>query len=228
MAAAEHLIISSYHDAPPFLINPQHQSGLNQDFVNAIAPMLAPDYTVELKLINRPQLNEQLTNDQPAIVLWAHPDWFTEHPLPLYWAGPLFSDREVLIARRKTPKVNPDIAGLTLAARNGYHYQGLDQRVADHSLTRVDFNSDRAMLAEVLVGKADVAVITRSSFVYYVQQPQFLGKLTIVGQPYPDYQRQILLSHHYQTLQPKLQQAIEKLKDDPHWQRRLAVYGLKQ
>ena len=94
-------------------------------------------------------------------------------------------------------------------------------------MQRVDSSSDKENLLKLADGQVDVVMITRSSFLYFAKQPQFIGKFHVVGQPYDAYRRQILLTAHYRDFLPVLQQALATLEQSSAWQERLAIYGLK-
>ncbi len=228
--ASTRLTIYAYHNSPPFVINAETETGLNYDLVRALAQQLGSQYQVDYQPITRPELNERLAQDKAAIVLWANPAWFQAKNQPYHWSSPLFIDREIFVSPMdfvgKVEKLT-DIVGSTLGALEGYKYPGVDELIAQHRITRFDAKTDKENLSRLIDRTVDHIVITRSSFLYYGRQQQFLGKMKIVGQPYPSYKRQILLTHHYTAVLPELERALTVLHHQADWKARLDLYGLK-
>ena len=126
--ASTRLTIYAYHSSPPFVINAETDTGLNYDLVRALTLQLGNQYEIDYQLITRPELNERLAQDKPAIVLWANPAWFQAKNKPYHWSSPLFIDREIFVSptdfRGKIEQIT-DLAGSTLGAIEGYKYPGL-------------------------------------------------------------------------------------------------------
>jgi len=228
--ASTSLTLYAYHSSPPFVINPDAETGLNYDLVRALQLQLGESYRLEFKQLPRHLLNERLNAGQPTIVLWANPTWFTNKAQPYVWSNTVFIDRDVFVTlsdyNGKIEQLT-DLAGSTLGALRGYSYPGVNELVSQHRVTRLDADSDKENLARLQERNVDQIVITRSSFLYYARQQQYLGKMKIVGQPYPNYQRQILLTQHYQSLLTDFDNAIVALPKQRFWISRLELYGLK-
>lgn len=228
--AATNLTLYGYHSSPPFVINAEAETGLNYDLVRALQHQLGSEYHLHYKHLPRHLLNARLESDEPAIVLWANPAWFSNKSQPYLWSNALFIDRDVFVSHRE---FNGDLsqlsnlAGNTVGALRGYSYPGVNELVQQHRVTRLDAESDKENLARLLERNVDHVVITRSSFLYYGRQQHYLGKLRIVGEPYPAYKRQLLFTHHYQNLLPAFDKAIEQLPKQEFWTARLELYGLK-
>ncbi len=228
--ASTRLNVYAYHNSPPFVINADTETGLNYDLVRALSQQLGTQYQLDFQLLTRPELNDRLAQGKAAIVLWANPAWFQTKDKPYHWSSPLFIDREIFVSPSDYPgKIAQltDLAGSTLGAIEGYKYPGVDELVAQHRVTRFDAKTDKENLARLVERTVDHIVITRSSFLYYGRQQQFLGKMKIVGQPYPSYKRQILLTHHYTEILPDLERALTALHQQSDWKARLDLYGLK-
>jgi len=228
--ATTHLTLYAYHSSPPFVVNQDTETGLNYDLVRALQQQLGDRYQLEFKLLPRHLLNERLNAGLPAIVLWASPAWFTNKAQPYLWSNSVFMDRDVFVTLSDTSTTVAqltDLAGSTLGALRGYSYPGVNELVAQHRLTRLDADSDKENLTRLLERNVDHIVISRSSFLYYARQQQHLGKMKIIGQPYPNYQRQLLLTRHYQSELAEVDQAILALPRQQFWTSRLALYGLK-
>lgn len=228
--ASTSLTLYAYHNSPPFVINADTETGLNYDLVRALQQQLGDSYRLEFKQLPRHLLNERLNAGQPTIVLWASPTWFTNKAQPYLWSNTVFIDRDVFVTLSdSTVKVEQltDLAGSTLGALRGYSYPGVNELVSQHRLTRLDADTDKENLARLLERNVDHIVITRSSFLYYARQQQHLGKMKIIGQPYPNYHRQLLLTHHYQALLNDFDKAIQALPKQQFWISRLELYGLK-
>lgn len=224
------LTLYSYHTVPPFVVNIQQQTGLNYDLVTSLQQELGPDFRLTLQSLPRPLLNQRLAQGLPTIVLWANPAWFEQPPQRYLWTPALFSDREVFVSHyqgsRKIQQLS-ELQGLRVGTVRGYQYPGLEQLFASGAVRRVDSDSDPDNLAALLEQEIDYLVITRSSFLFFGRQPQFFGKLTITGQPYPAYQRQILLTSHYSGQHAQISAAVTRLQQQTHWQNRLDLYGLR-
>jgi polar amino acid transport system substrate-binding protein len=228
--ASSSLTLYAYHNSPPFVINAETETGLNYDLVRALQQQLGNNYRLEFKQLPRHLLNERLNAGLPTIVLWASPAWFTNKAQPYLWSNTVFSDRDVLVTlRESTLKIEQltDLAGSTLGALRGYSYPGVNELVSQHRLTRLDADTDKENLARLLERNVDQIVISRSSFLYYARQQQHLGKMKIIGQPYSNYQRQLLLTHHYQPMLADFDEAILALPKQQFWTSRLELYGLK-
>lgn len=228
--ASTSLTLYAYHSSPPFVINSDTETGLNYDLVRALQQQLGDNYRLEFKQLPRHLLNERLNAGLPTIVLWASPTWFTNKTKPYAWSNTVFIDRDVFVTLSdSTARVEQltDLAGSTLGAIRGYSYPGVNELVSQHRLTRLDADNDKENLARLLERNVDQIVITRSSFLYYARQQQHLGKMKIIGQPYPNYHRQLLLTHHYQTVLADFDNAILALPKQQFWTSRLELYGLK-
>lgn len=224
------LTLYAYHTSPPFVINAETETGLNYDLVRALQQQLGDRYRLEFKQLPRHLLNERLNAGLPTIVLWASPAWFTNKAQPYLWSNTVFVDRDVFVTLSDySGKVQQltDLAGSTLGALRGYSYPGVNELVSQHRLTRLDADTDKENLARLIERNVDQIVITRSSFLYYARQQQHLGKMKIVGQPYPNYPRQLLLTQHYQSLLTDFDLAISALPKQQFWTSRLELYGLK-
>ena len=228
--AATALTIYAYHKAPPFVINADTATGLNYDLVQALQHELGEQYQLKLQHIDRPELNQRLAAKLPTIALWANPAWFVQQNPSYLWSSALFTDREVLVATKQQAKqiVQLDeLTGSRIGAIRGYSYPGLNELINAGKLKRIDADSDKENLTRLLETQLEQVVITRSSFLYYARQRHYLASLTITGQPYPAYQRQILVTPHYQAIFPQFEQAVQRLAQQPFWLDRLALYGLK-
>lgn len=229
-ASKQQLTLYSYHQVPPFVIKAQQKTGLNYALLESLQQELGDNWHLTLQYLSRPELNARLAAGLPTIVLWANPAWFKPAQGSYLWSPVLFSDREVFVSYfhggRAIGQLT-DLQGLRVGAVRGYKYPGLDQLFASGQVRRVDADSDQDNLAALLDQQIDQLVITRSSFLFFGRQPQFFGKLAITGQPYPAYTRQILLTAHYQAQFETLSAAVAKLQQQPQWQTRLDLFGLK-
>ncbi|WP_333796734.1 substrate-binding periplasmic protein [Rheinheimera sp.] len=230
LSAATQLTLYAYHSSPPFVINAEAETGLNYDLVRALQQQLGDKYQLQYKYLPRPQLNARLQSGEPTIVLWANPAWFSNKVQPYSWTEEIFTDRDVFVSHREfagdLTELN-NLAGSTLGAIRGYSYPGVNELVEQRRVTRLDAESDKENLARLQERNVDHVVITRSSFLYYGRQQQYLGKFRIVGEPYPAYKRQLLLSQHYQNLLGAFDKAINELPKQEYWTARLELYGLK-
>ncbi|MFN6969242.1 MAG: substrate-binding periplasmic protein [Rheinheimera sp.] len=227
--ASTTLTLYAYHQSPPFVINADTETGLNYDLIRALQQQLGDSYRLQYQQLPRHLLNERLNAGLPTIVLWANPAWFSHQQYPYTWSNTLFVDRDLFVTLSDSEQQVEQLTDLTgtLGALRGYRYPGVDELIKQHQLTRLDADSDKENLARLQERTVDQIVITRSSFLYYARQQQYLGKMKIVGQPYPTYHRQLLLTHHYQTLLTDFNQAILALPQQPFWNSRRALYGLK-
>jgi polar amino acid transport system substrate-binding protein len=228
--ATTKLTLYAYHNSPPFVINADAETGLNYDLVRALQQQLGTKYQLEYKYLPRYLLNQRLQEGLPTIVLWSSSTWFTNKAHPYLWSETVFADRDVFVTLSNSVtkfEQLTDLAGSTLGAIRGYSYPGVNELVAQHRVTRLDAESDKENLTRLLERNVDQIVITRSSFLFYARQQQYLGKMKIIGQPYPNYQRQLLLSQHYQPLKADFDQAILALPKQHFWITRMELYGLK-
>jgi len=230
VAATTVVTLYAYHNAPPFVINADTETGLNYDLLRALQQELGDMYQLNLQQISRPELNQRLAAQLPTIALWTNPAWFDVAQQPYLWSGTLFSDREVFVSPYASAvKIQQltELTGSRIGAIRGYSYPGLNELIAQGKVQRIDADSDKENLARLLEKQLEHVVITRSSFLYYGRQTQYLGKLKITGQPYPAYRRQILFSRHYQDIYPQFELALQRLTLQKYWLDRLSLYGLK-
>lgn len=225
--ATQQIDLYAYHAAPPFLVNPDTSTGLNSEIIKVLQPLVGADYQLQLKQVTRPVVNKRLAQGLPTIVLWTHPSWYGAEAKSYLWAAPLFADRDVLVSLTADKRQPFPTDGYTLGALTGYSYPGLNEKVAAGQIKRLDAASDKENLLKLLDRRVDAIMITRSSFLYFAKQPQYVGKFHVVGQPYEDYHRQVLLTQHYQEFAPVLSAALQRLEESPVWQERLELYGLK-
>lgn len=219
-----------YHLEAPFLINSDTGSGINRDFGELLKKHLG-QRQIDIRPVSRSRLNSILANDEPAIVLWSNPVWFEREGRQYLWTEPLFVDQDVVVYERgvgRNIKTLNGIEGLKVGGRQGYFYVGLDDLVSQNRVLRVDVDSDWKNLENLLAGSIDVAVISKSSLLYYVQLRQLENRISLADYFVNSYERRILVSHHFKEFKPELDRAVKAILADSEWRRRLELLGLSK
>lgn len=211
-----------YHTYAPYNTKNEN-SGLSRDWVRYINRYLT-HVKLELVRVDRSTLNTLLKENTPGLILWSNPRWFGAFP-SLIASAAIFLDSDVLVSAPERP-VEEFIQGKTyrLCAIKGYVYPTLTPFLESGVLTRIDDQSTEKCLSSVLQGRADLALLNRSTWLY-LNEHQEAPKWVIYPESIDAFPRHLLLTPHFKPLQPELNAAIEAVNNDPEWKRLLLVYG---
>lgn len=228
MAAPTPHKVYSYHTVAPFYL-PQKPTDLSRAWVEAFNRW-QQDIRLELVTMERPLLNAIVESDQPFIILWANPLWFSFRDPDLKASDSVFWDADVWISRSQAPVHYGEpqhLIGNTIATRKGFYYKGINELVNAGKVSRVDTASDEQSLALLEQGKVDAFVMPRSSLLYWQAHNLAPANLHVAQAPHDAYTRHVLVSADNAPLLPLLNRFIGMLREDPDWQQKLAFWGVK-
>ena len=213
-----------YHTYSPYNTNSQ-KAGLSYDWVRYLNKYLT-HIKLELVHVDRPTLDTLLKANTPGLILWSNPRWFGAFPA-LLASEPIFMDSDILVSVPERP-VKQFEPGRTyrLCAIKGYVYPTLEPFLERKILKRVDDQSTKKCLSSVQSGRADLALLNRSTWLY-MNEHQKTPKWVVYPESIDAFARHLLVSSHYQALLPELNAAIEAVNNDPEWRALLLVYGSK-
>lgn len=189
-AAIETVTLYSYHDHPPFVTGPH--AGLTEDlalYLNSLAP---DHYRFVVKLLPRARLNAQLAGwingdctgqDCAAnwLVAWVNPAWgFIKGNEDPYQWQPLFEDSNAIVSLRDRAfeyHAAESLDGRILLGMRGHHYVGIDDRVEQGRVKRIDGNDERDNLLKLLAERGDAALLPTSTIDYFLTHDARLAPL---------------------------------------------------
>lgn len=222
--------VYGYHTEAPFVINSERQTGLNFEFVDKLNELSPPEYTFQLRMLQRPALNQRLLAAKPSIILWTNPAWFkSKQSASYHWSNTVFLDSDVVVSLAAAP-VNyqgpESLTGMVLGARSGYYYSGLNPLISAHKLRRVDAPDDQTNLQRLLDRSTDVMIISKSTLVHYARSKNLISTLHMSSTPQSRYERKVLVTDQLASVLPVINNAVDQLNADQGWQSRLSLYSL--
>lgn len=169
--AAEPVTVWAYQPSPPFASG--QSPGLSGN--PGTAAQRAPDQPGSLRIppdaaaakATRCPARRQRTGHS----LWATPEFFPERlTARASWTRPLLCDIQDFVSRRAAP-VDYDgprsLHGLRLGGILGHRYRTLQADIDKGLIRREDVHTDLQNLNKLLSGRIDVALIPRSSRLFY-------------------------------------------------------------
>jgi polar amino acid transport system substrate-binding protein len=240
----EHVRLYLYHLQPPFVLGDgTERRGLVFELGELLNRHAPPDLRFEVALRPRQRLNIELAPwidsrcpgdpegcDASWMVFWVTPawGWGAEAERRFLWVD-LFQDQDLIVSRHPLDYRGPEsLRGLSFAAMRGHFYpRGLEELMRRGEVQRLDGDSWRSALLRVDKGRADVTLIQRSSFDYYLdhdEEVQRIGRqLHVATRPFDSFTLQAMLPSE----RADLQNFLLWLKADPAWRRTFARYGLE-
>jgi len=113
-------------------------------------------------------------------------EWVKNPDLYL-WTDPVVDSTDVLIFPKDRPvafETPDDLKGKKIGAILGYRYPLLDPYFADGRIKRDDVKKDSLMLAKLLKGRDDAAIINKHVALWVIRQnPEFKGKFAFSEKP---------------------------------------------
>ena len=227
------LPVLSYYDYPPFSTGPGH--GLTQSLLALLqeraGPLLPP---LHEELLPRRRIAALVVrSDWKGLVPWVSPAWFQDPDRRRFlWTEPLMQDEDLVVSLKSHPvdyQGPASLKGLTLGGVFGHVYPETEALVKAGELQRLDSFSQEASLRMLLMGRVNVAFISRSGVVGWRQRmPGFDARLHLAGQPRQRYYRRLLLSPQMPAGQSDwLLRTVAGLPQDPAWRDILQQHGVE-
>lgn len=230
--AAEPVAVWAYQPSPPFASG--HSHGLSEALVQLLNehPTNQGRYDFRLTQLPRKRVDAQLAANEPGILLWATPEFFSERlTARASWTRPLLCDIQDFVSRSDAP-VNYDgprsLHGLRLGGVLGHRYRALENDIEKGLIHREDVHSDLQNLNKLLSGRLDVALIPRSSRLFYNLTEIPDGQLHVSPSPLYAFDRHVLMTASLNANTTQfVQQLIADLPHSARWQTLLRRYGLQ-
>lgn len=210
--AKEDINVYTYHNHAPFIL--EDNKGLTYDLIKQLNKN-SKDFKFNLKVVPRSRLNYILKPwinktcmkkkcKNNWIVLWVNHKWgFGKDSLENFSWTSLFKDSNAIISSNtnKIEYKNPSsLMGKTLAGMAGHKYVGIDDLVAKGFIKRVNGSSELANLKVILSNRADVTLLAKSAFDYYLKTNEELKSLYVSKKPHQEYLRNIMTNKENKVL----------------------------
>lgn len=210
--AKEDINVYTYHNHAPFIL--EDNKGLTYDLIKQLNKN-SKDFKFNLKVVPRSRLNYILKPwinktcmkkkcKNNWIVLWVNHKWgFGKDSLENFSWTSLFKDSNAIISSNtnKIEYKNPSsLMGKTLAGMAGHKYVGIDDLVAKGFIKRVNGSSELANLKVILSNRADVTLLAKSAFDYYLKTNEELKNLYVSKKPHQEYLRNIMTNKENKVL----------------------------
>ncbi|ABP79142.1 Uncharacterised protein [Streptococcus pneumoniae] len=231
--AAEPVTVWAYQPSPPFASG--QSPGLSETLVQLLNehPTNQGRYEFRLTQLPRKRLDARLAANEPGILLWATPEFFPERlTARASWTRPLLCDIQDFVSRRAAP-VDYDgprsLHGLRLGGILGHRYRTLQADIDKGLIRREDVHTDLQNLNKLLSGRIDVALIPRSSRLFYSLTEVPEAQLHVSPSPLYVFDRHVLMTASLPAATTQyIQQLVADLPHSARWQTLLRRYGLQQ
>lgn len=231
--AAKPVAVWAYQPSPPFAS--QHSQGLSEALVQLLNehPTNQGLYDFKLTQLPRKRLDAKLAANEPGVLLWATPEFFPERlTARASWTRPLLCDIQDFVSRSDAPvdyEGPRSLYGLRLGGVLGHLYRTLQDDIDKGLIRREDVHSDMQNLDKLLSGRIDVALIPRSSRLFYSLTEVPEAQLHVSPSPLYVFDRHLLMTGSLPADTAQfIQQLIADLPHSARWQTLLRRYGLQQ
>lgn len=231
--AAEPVAVWAYQPSPPFASG--QNPGLSEALVQLLNehPTIQDRYDFQLTQLPRKRLDARLEDKEPGILLWATPEFFPERlTAGASWTRPLLCDIQDFVSHNDKP-VDYDgpksLHGLRLGGVVGHLYRALEGDIDKGLIQREDVHNDLQNLNKLLNQRIDVALMPRSSRLFFSLTEVPDAPLHVSPRPLYVFDRHVLMTA---SLPAETTQFVHQLIADlPHsarWQTLLRRYGLQE
>lgn len=222
------VVLYAYHLMPPYLIDLEKEQGLYFDFARYLNSK-SSEYHFEVEYLPRKRIERMLVIGKlKGALLGVNPVWFKDKTEAKYlWTTKVMSDRDQFVSLRFRPlEYNgpASLKGKSFGSVLGFYHFGVDELVAQKLITRVNTNSQEAILSMVLSRRVDTGIVSDAALKYFITQNQWQGKFHISQKPHDKFDRRILVPKDLPHLHLALQGLIEGLDSDPVWTQLQAKY----
>jgi polar amino acid transport system substrate-binding protein len=245
-AFAAPINLYAYHLQPPFVLSMEQRTGLMFEVAELLSRQVNAVHSFDVRVLPRARLNKTLAGwiddhcavagatecDDNWILLWVIPAWgWGEDAEQRYLWVDLFKDEDLVVStqQRKVAYRNANsLIGQRFAALRGHRYpQGVEELMQQGKINREDGNDVRASLMRIHSQRAEVTVIRRLAFNYYLQNDQQLKPIAadfyVAPQPFNQFTLQAMIP----LTRPDLRDMLERAKADPAWGALFARYGIQ-
>ncbi|MES2262961.1 MAG: transporter substrate-binding domain-containing protein [Pseudomonadota bacterium] len=230
-AAEEMLPAYNSYQSVPFVVG---DGGLAADLVNYVNGKLKGKYQFKLTQVQRDGLNKTIAEPNfKGAVLFLSPAFVNDAAKTKFtWTQAVLHDANAVISQgsRKLEYTGADaLKGLKFAGVKGNRYAGLEERFGK-DIQREDVNEELSNIKKVVAGKADVTIMSSSTYRYLMKQ---MGKenaersnLYTSSKPHAEFDRYIFVGKDNTVLAKELDTVIAGMKSDPAWKAVLVKYGI--
>jgi len=217
-----------YHLKPPFIISNNLELGLYYDFSEYLNSK-SDKYHFETIFVPRKRIEFMIGKASfNGIVLGVNPVWFKDKAEEKYlWTGTIYQDQDEMVSLIDNPveySGAKSLVGKNLGGVRGFYYFGIDELVAQGEINRFDTVGEYELLQMLLFKRIDVGIVSRSTLNFLMKAKSWQGKFYLSKMPHDQYQRRVLIPRHKKVIYDEISPIINKLADDPDWQKILKKY----
>ena len=227
-AQKQSIIAYTYHLKPPFITGLAEEQGLYFDL--SVLMSQQKEYEFFTVFMPRKRLDKILEQGKlDGIVLGANPVWFKDKAQTKYfWSSPFLSDRDEFVSLPSLAfeyRGAQSLLGRTLAGVRGYFYVNIEPLVTDGKIRRFDSIGENEVLQMVLKGRADIGIVSRSTFDYIRQKKPELNLLYISQQPHDQFNRHIMVPKDLPEVYENLEGLLSSESFQDKWRVLVEAYG---
>jgi len=223
-----HVDVYAYHLKPPFIVSNRHELGLYYDFSDYLNTK-SDKYHFETVFVPRKRIESMLKQTSlDGMLLGVNPIWFNDKVEKKYlWTSNVYHDRDEFVSLAENPvdyNGADSLANIILGGVRGFYYYGIDELVSQGKINRFDTIGEYELLQMLMLKRVDVGIVSRSTLNYLIKAKDWQSKFYTSKQPHDTYQRRILIPHHNKAIYDEVSPIINKLAEDPAWQKILEKY----
>ena len=220
--------VYSYHLKAPLIIDQEAEQGLYYDFVNYLNSNNSK-YHFKLVYLPRKRIERLLDSESlDGILLGVNPVWFKDKNETKYlWTREVFTDRDEIVSLMSSAfefKGPESITSKVFGGVRGFYYFGINEVVEQKKVLRVDVIKEVDLFKMLLLGRVDLAVISRSTFDYMIKENDWPHEFYLSKQPHDIYDRRVLVPKNQEYLFELLNEIVIHLPYDKSWQAKILEY----
>jgi len=223
------VLVYAYHLKPPFIVDMAREKGIYYDFSSYINARNGP-FDFQTIFVPRKRVEHFLANNQlDGIVIGVNPTWFDDNDENKYlWTPALLLDQDEFVSLIHKPIVYTgaeSLVGRTLGGVLGFYYFAVNDYIKQGLITRVDTIGEKEVLQMLLKGRADVGIVSRSTFNYLIPRTGWNNKFFLSPKPHETYARRILVPHNKKEIYTYLLPLLQNMDTNPEWQAVIRKYN---
>ncbi|MFC6441571.1 ABC transporter substrate-binding protein [Bowmanella sp. JS7-9] len=221
----------AYHLKPPFILDITAEKGLYFDLSTVLStPGKIEFYTV---FVPRKRIERMLESKKlDGIIIGVNPTWFGDlNENKYHWSPAFFHDRDEFISLPKNHFEYVDdesLQGHILAGVRGFYYHHVESLVRNNNMQRIDTIGEHEVLQLILRERADIGIVSRSTFDYLRthEHPEF-NLLHVSTKPHDSFARRILIMPENKELAEYIDTRLQSEDFRQRWQAVLDSYAVK-